>query len=255
MAQSKIIPYLQEHGIKLDYYLLTHFHSDHNGLKAQILKDNGITSPDTDTAISLCESGTKEERYNYLKDFTYLDSKMLCYYDEIHKIWDLGGVEIDVTNSRYTEDGEKNATYNYPYMVLNEHNYENSTSVSFFLNYKGFRYFNAADNYDFVTDRIMSDMIKMGRKDELRSHWYYGNHHFINGVDADFINTLNPTVVYIPGIQLERRGAYWYTYKEGVENYYFANKRLKDTLASVDTDNALICVNSADDWYYETFRY
>lgn len=255
MAKNRIIPYLEKNGIKLDYYLLTHFHSDHNGLKSQILKDNGIISPDTDYAISLAEGGTKEQRYEYLRDYGYLDSKMLCCYDEIDKIWDLGGVKIEVTNSRYDENGNKLQVYHYPYMKNSEHTYENSTSVSFMLDYNGFRYYNSADNYAFNQDRYMADMIKSGRGDELRAHWFYGNHHFINSINTQFINTLNPVAVFVPNKQLERRGAYWYHYKENVENYYFSNKRLEETFVSIDTDNVRICVNSCDDWYYETFRY
>ena len=101
----------------------------------------------------------------------------------------------------------------------------------------------------------MSEMIKKNRGDELRAHWFYGNHHFINGVNSEFINTLNPVAVYIPNKNIERRGAYWYHYKEDVVNYYFTHKRLAETFVSLDTDNARICVNSADDWYYETLRY
>ena len=255
MAKDRVIPYLEKNGIKLDYYLLTHFHSDHNGLKSQILKDNGIKSPDTDTAVKLSETASTEERYSYLKDFGYLDSKMLRYYDEIHKIWDLGGVEIDVSNSRYDENGNKAKVYHYPYMKNSEHNYENSTSVSFMLSFNGFRYYHCADNYGYNQNRYMADMIEMGRESELRSHWFFGNHHFINSINTEFINTLNPVVVYVPNKKVERRGAYWYHYKENVENYYFSHKRLADTLISIDTDNAKICVNSCDDWYYETFRY
>lgn len=255
MAKDKIIPYLKDNGIKLDYYLLTHFHADHNGLKADILKEYGITSPDVNTIKQMVEKGNNEERYAYLKNFGYVDSKMLRYYDKLHEIWDLGGVEIDITNSRYDETGKKNSTYNYPYMRKHEHNYENSSSVSFFLNYKGFRYFHSADIYSFVMDRIKSDMIKMGRENELRAHWFFGNHHFINDMNAEFINTLNPVAVFIPTYQLERRGAYWYHYKENVENFYYSHKRMKDTLSSEDIDSVRVCVNSSDDWYYETLRY
>ena len=123
------------------------------------------------------------------------------------------------------------------------------------LTYNGFRYYHSADNYGYNQDRYMSEMIKSGRGDELRANWFYGNHHFINSINTEFINTLNPVAVYVPTIQLERRGAYWYHYKEDVENYYFSHKRLKDTFISIDTDHAKICVNSSDDWYYETFRY
>ena len=97
----------------------------------------------------------------------------------------------------------------------------------------------------------MSDMIKMGREKELDCHWFYANHHFINDINAKFINTLNPTGVFVPNNMLYRRAAYSYYYKENVENYCFSHKRLTDTLVSSQTGGAKVSVVSGDDWYYE----
>ncbi len=249
-AQEDIIPYLEKHNIKLDYYLLTHFHKDHWGMKDEILKMNGIRIPDQSKADALVKAD-KQARYDYLKDFGYLDSTMLCYYDELHKIWDLGGVTMDVLNSRFDENGEKMEVYNYPFYRINEHNYENSTSVSFMLDYNGFRYYHGADNYAFCQERYMYDMIKQKRTDELSCDWFFGNHHFICDISPQFILTLNPKVMYIPNDAIYHRAQYTKYYKKYVEDYNFYNKRLEETIVSDEVGSARVCVNSKDDWYYE----
>ena len=68
---------------------------------------------------------SKKERAEYLKNFGYLDSKMLCTYDKLHEIWDLGGVEIQALNSRFYENGEPAVVYKKPFYRINEYNYEN----------------------------------------------------------------------------------------------------------------------------------
>ncbi|MBE6966386.1 MAG: MBL fold metallo-hydrolase [Ruminococcaceae bacterium] len=249
-AKDEIIPYLEKHNIKLDYYLLTHFHTDHWGMKDEILEMNGIKKPDQDKADALVKAD-KQERYDYLKDFGYLDSTMLCYYDELHEIWDLGGVTMDVLNSRFDENGEAMEVYNYPFYRINEHNYENSTSVSFMLDYNGFRYYHGADNYAFAQERYMYDMIKQKRTDELSCDWFFGNHHFICDISPQFIITLNPKVVFIPNDKVYHRSQYTTYYKKYVEDYNFYNKQLAETIVSGDIGSARVCVNSKDDWYYE----
>ena len=250
MAEERVIPYLTKNNIKLDYYLLTHFHNDHQGMKEEILEMNSLLKPDSEICEKLVKKD-KNERYEYLKNFGYMDSSMLCYYDEIHRVWDLGGVTIEVTNSRYDENGTPVKPYYYSYIKNNEHNFENSTSVSFMLKYKDFGYYHSADAYGYSQDRYMADMIKQGREDELFCHWFYANHHFINDINAKFINSLNPVGVYVPNDKLYHRAAYTHYYKSNVENYYFSHKKLKDTIVSSEAGSARICVNSSDDWYYE----
>ncbi len=250
-AEQKIIPYLKKHNIKLDYYLLTHFHKDHYGMKDEILAMNGIQKPDEEKADAMIKA-SKKERAEYLKNFGYLDSKMLCAYDNLHEIWDLGGVEIEALNSRFYENGEPAVVYKKPFYRINEYNYENATSVSFMLVYNGFRYYHGADTYSFCVERYMQDMIKANRADELSCHWYFGNHHFQYDISPDFIKTMNPVVVYIPnGDTLYPRTTYTQHYKEDVENSPYHEKRLVETLVSHEVGSACVRVNSGDDWCYE----
>lgn len=253
MAKDKIIPYLKEKSIKIDYFLLTHFHNDHDGMMDEIIEQNGIRPPDSKKAWMLIKKDAKK-RYSYLKKFNYLDSTMLCCYDEIHSIWDLGEVKITATNSRYDEGGNPTKEYHYSFIRNNEHNFENSTSVSFMLEYNGFRYYHSADTYGISQDRYMADMIKMGKEDELSCHWFYANHHFVNDINAKFINTLNPVGVLVPNVHIYHRASYTHYYKENVVDYYFSHKRLKDTLVSGEIGNVRVCVDSGDKWYYEILQ-
>lgn len=251
-AREVVIPYLEKNSINIDYYLLTHFHGDHNGLMDEILKKYGIEKPEQEEADKMVKAD-KVSREEFLKKYSYLDSTMLCFYDELHNIWDLGGVKIEVLNSRFYENGNPLKVYNYPFVKNNEHNYENSTSVSFMLDYNGFRYYHGADNYAFSQNRLIADFARMGREDELNCHHFFGNHHFICNTSAEFVNTLNPCVVFVPsGDEIQCRSTYTCMYKNDVEKYYFSAKRLADTLISGEVGNVRVCVNDADDWYYET---
>jgi len=253
MAESKVMPYLEKNNIKLDYYLITHFHKDHIGLKDEIIAKYGLTVPDADKVTENLKAD-KETRYNYLKDFTYLDSTMLCHYDELDKIWDMGGIDVDILNSQFNENGDKVEVYKYPFIKHNDHNFENATSVSFMLDYNGFRYYHGADNYAYCQERYMSDMIKANRADELNCHWFFANHHFILDYSPVFINTLNPVAVYVSNNIEALTGLYEKYYKQEVEDYYFSTKRLQDTLISNQAGSVKVSVNSADDWYYESIQ-
>ena len=253
-ARDVVIPYLEKHSLNVDYYLLTHFHSDHWGLRDEILDKYGVEKPVQEKADEMVKAD-KQTREDYLKNFRYLDSTMLCFYDELHNIWDLGGVKIEVLNSRFYENGNPLNVYRYPFVKNNEHNYENSTSVSFMLDYNGFRYYHGADNYAFAQNRIIADFARMGRENELNCHYFFGNHHFICNTSPEFVNTLNPYVVFVPSdISIYCRSTYYRVYKEEIENYYFCDKHLLETLIGGEVGSVRVCVNNADDWYYETIQ-
>ena len=156
------------------------------------------------------------------------------------------------SDSCYDENGKAVEVYNHPFIENNEYNYENATSVSLMLDYKGFRCYHGSDNYSYIQERYASDKIKEGKEEELRCHWFYGNHHFSYDISPRFINTLNPVGVYITNENVYYRHTYKTAYKKEVEEYSFSAKRLADTLVDVDIGTAAVYVNNADDWYYET---
>lgn len=242
--------YLKKNQIKIDYYLLTHFHDDHNGRLEEILETNNIDKPDFEKEIIVQDKFSRE---NYLNQFSYLDSTMLCFYDEIHNIWDLGGVTMTVLNSRYDENGNPSEVYNYPYIKYNEHNYENSTSISLLIKYKGFGYYHGADNYAFAQTRLMEDYRRIKNEETLCCDYYFGNHHFICDISPEFIKTVNPVAVFVPnGQTLYPYSTYNFDYVERVQNCDFYNKRLRDTLISGEVGTVIVSVEDKDNWWYES---
>lgn len=241
-ARNIILPYLTRNEIHVDYYLLTHFHEDHDGMLEYILKQNGLRTPD----ISVTERSLKEaaeNRYPYLSQFEYLDSRMIRPFDRLDKIWDLGGVEITVLNSRLDEHGNAAAD-------LSD---ENNSSVSFALIYKGFRYHHAADNYANTEERILRLWEDCGKKDFLKCDYFYANHHFHGSVGDGFIRYINPEAVFVSAqAAVYARGAYTTVYREGVQYGDYPDKRLKDTLLSCEVGSVKIKVYEDGDWHYES---
>lgn len=253
-TEDVVYNYLQENNLKIDYYLLTHFHSDHDGMLNELLEKYSLTKPQEAIAqknISV-DIATRTE---YLSRFSYLDSTMVCRYDELDKIWDLGGVKIKVLNSRFDENGKPLNIQNDPDIVYNEYNYENSTSVSLLLRYNGFGYYHGSDNYSYAQQQNLNDFIKMGEEQALKCQYFYANHHFHVDVNSEFIKSVNPVAVFVPANQVVySRSAFTYVYQNEVVNADFKGKRLKDTFISHESGTVTVNVNSDEDWYYYTTK-
>ena len=242
-AETVIIPYLIRNNIKVDFYLLTHFHDDHIGKLDVILEQNEIYKPILEKIDGMLTQD-KLIRYPYLSQFGYLDSRMVLPFDRLDEIWDLGGVNITVLNSRYDQFG-------YPSIDLSD---ENNSSVSMCVEYNGFKYHHAADNYANVEDRIMSLWEKHGEKDFLKCDFFNANHHFHGSVNDAFIRFINPVAVFVSAQgAVYARAAYTTIYKNEVENKPFENKRLKNTLLSCEVGNTVVKVWNRDEWYYEFY--
>ncbi len=252
-CERTILPYLERAGIKVDYYLLTHFHSDHYGKMEHILQQNGLKKPDGNIAAELINAD-KQTRYDYLRVFSYLDSSMLCTYDELHKIWDLGGVELTAMCSRFDENG---APYGITFdsdIAFNEHNYENATSVSLLLHFGDFGYYHGADNYAYMQQKNLEDFEKVGKKDKLKCNYFYANHHFHIDVNTEFIRTLSPENVYVPAnCAVYSRAAYATDYMNAVVLADYPEKRLKNTLITEEIGTAV--VEATSDGYYTLTTY
>lgn len=243
-CKRNVIPYLKRNGITVDYYLLTHFHSDHYGCMEDILTMFNIQKPsrlDCEKFIA----DIPERRYEFLKNYAYLDSGMICTYDEIDKIWDLGGVTMRAMCSRFDENGKPYGIGFNPDIAFNEHNYENATSVSFIMHHGNFGYYHGADNYAYSQQKNSDDFKASGKEDLLKCDYFYANHHFHVDVNFDFIRLVNPKTVYVPAnCSVYSRSAYAYDYKDNVENADYPDKRLTDTLITDEIGTAVIEVYS-----------
>ena len=239
-ARDIVVPYLVRNGIHVDYYLLTHFHEDHDGMLEDILAQNDLWKPDI-AVVEQFLTADASERYPYLAQFSYLDSRMVRPFDRLDRIWDLGGVEVTVLNSRLDESG-------CPTIDMTD---ENNSSTSLAVVYGGFRYHHAADNYANVEERMMVLWEARGEMSFLKCDYFYANHHFHGSVSDAFIRYINPKVVFVSAqAAVYARAAYTTIYKEGVQQCSYPSKRLQDTLLSCEVGSVRVKVFK-DRWTYE----
>ncbi len=240
-AKEVILPYLEKHGLSVDYCLITHFHGDHIGCLDQILDRYPLSVPKYPGNFIKTSA---EERTEYLSRFKYLDSSMLCRYDRLDKIWDLGGVEITVLNSRFDQNGDP---------IDPNFRDENQTSVSMLVKYNGFSYYHGADNEAPNQKKTLADFTAWGKVDELACHYMLGNHHFHGDLDTAAIRAINPVAILVPAnAALYSRSAFMVDFMQEVAKADFAGKRLKDLFVSYFSGTVTVSVNSGDDWHYET---
>lgn len=243
-AGDVIFPYFEEQGIAPDYCIITHYHGDHDGSLEAVLEKYPLAKPDGDEVKKLIEKPDHEKRAEYLSQFGYLDNKMLCRYDRLDQIWDLGGVEVTVLNSQYELDGQE---------ALPGSRDENEISVSLLVHYNGFRYYHGADNHAPNQRRNLDDFTAAGRLEALQCHYMQANHHFHGDLLPEMIRTINPVAVLVPADQaIYSRSAYMVDYVQAVEEADYENKRLKDTFVSYTSGTVTVLVNSGEDWHYET---
>ena len=240
-AEDVIFPYLEEKGIGLDYCLISHYHGDHMGCLDAILEKYPLAKPDEEIVREYIKAGEQESRFAMLSRFGFLDNRMLCRYDRLDKIWDLGGVEVTVLNSKYEHDGSE------------EMHGENETSVSLLVSYGGFRYYHGADNHATNQRRNLEDFTAAGKLCELQCHYMQANHHFHGDLLPEMIRAINPVAVVVPAHQaIFSRSAYMVDYLQGVAEQSYPHKRLKDTFVSYFSGTVTCLVNSDRDWHYET---
>ena len=243
-ARDVIFPYLEEKGIGLDYLVVSHYHGDHVGCLEEVLAKYPLVKPDEGEARKYLAVPEQEKRAEYLSQFSYLDNRTLCRYDRLDKIWDLGGVEITILNSKYESDGTP---------VVHGFGDDNETSVSMLVKYKGFQYYHGADNHAPNQRRNLDDFTAAGRLEELKCHYMQANHHFHGDMLPEMIQAINPVAVVVPAHQaIYSRSAFMVDYCQSVVAFDYKDKRLKDTLVSYMSGTVVALINSEDDWHYET---
>lgn len=243
-ANDVIFPYLEEEGIAPDYCLITHDHSDHTGSLEAVLSRYPLSKADSRKTEEYIAAGDTAAREAYLSDFGYLDTTLLCRGDRLDRIWDLGGVEITVLNSKYEKDGREAAPGSLD---------ENNKSVSMLIRYKGFGYYHGADNYAPIQQRNLDDFTAAGCLGALSCQYMLANHHFHGDMLPEMIRAVNPVAVTVPANQaIFSRSAYMVDYLQRVVQTDYPEKRLKDTLISYTSGTVWVSVNSGDDWRYET---
>ena len=244
-AGDVIFPYLEEQKIGIDYLLISHYHGDHAGSLAAVLERYPLEKPGDEVVRPFLAAADHEKRESLLSAYRFLDSSVLCRYDRLDWIWDLGGVEILVLNSSYERDGRES---------IPGSRGGNETSVSMIVSYRGFRYYHGADNHAVNQQRNLKDFSEAGQISQLECHYMQANHHFHGDLLPEMIRTINPVAVVVPAHQaIYSRSAYMVEYVRDVKEMDYPNKRLQDTFVSYMSGTVCAFINSAEDWHYETY--
>lgn len=222
--------------------MLSHFHDDRSGRLEGILDENGLKRLGKEQGAQLA-AGSREARYAALRQVQYLDNTMVMPGDRLEDIWDLGGVTMQILNSRYDLQGHEVDDLD-----------ENNIAVAAMVQYRGFTYLHQADIY------AKTENVLLQRFGDTPSFWdvdvLQGNHHFHGSVGPTFLRLTNPELVtvQVSGAVYDR-GAYTTLYRRYVEQYLKEHGAdLRDTILAPQSGTLVIDVNSADDWCYSTYK-
>ncbi|MBN1153640.1 hypothetical protein JXB12_01825, partial [candidate division KSB1 bacterium] len=170
IRDKTLIPLIQQIGIDtLDYFILTHYHEDH---------DSG-------------DRGEKIKQLFHVREF--FDYQSFRTGQSFEK----SGVNFKILNTY--ADGED----------------ENTRSLAFKMEFKGFVYSHGADIYD--TNQIK---IRNRFPDDVAADVYNANHHFHGSVDVPYLREMRPDVVVIQAQEaIYARSAYWEKYLLDTRDY------------------------------------
>lgn len=154
-------------------------------------------------------------------------------YDSVHtgQHWTEHGLNLTVLNS--AENGHD----------------ENTKSLSFLMEYKGFRYLHSADNYAINQDAIMTKGVN------IKADVFYGNHHFHGSTDPIFIEKVAPRVIVFQSQEaIYARSAYMTDVKKRAIPQLRKQGISVDLLPTLEVGTVIFRVKDKDHWSYETAK-
>ncbi len=132
---------------------------------------------------------------------------------------------------------------------------ENSRSLAFRMEYKGFIYLHDGDIYGQNQQRILRRYYARNKAPLPEADVYHANHHFHGSVDVPYLRTINPFLILVSAEEhVYGRGAYTYDVQRQVYPYLRESGRLIEDLLSFETGHAVIRVIDGDTWSYETYK-
>ena len=128
---------------------------------------------------------------------------------------------------------------------------ENTRSLSFKMEFKGFIYVHGGDTYAINQQKILQNF-----PDDIEADVFYANHHFHGSVDVDYLKKVNPSIVLLQAQQaIYARSAYMHSFLDEVVEYYkIYNKKFIEILPNLEVGTVVIRVNNKNDWTYETIN-
>ncbi|MCF8262488.1 MAG: MBL fold metallo-hydrolase [Melioribacteraceae bacterium] len=150
--------------------------------------------------------------------------------------------------------GDKFEIGNVNFTILNsfvEGRDENSNSLSFKMDYKGFEYIHGGDTYAHNQVDILHQFPQ-----EIGCDVFYANHHFHGSVSSEYLRTIKPEAVIIQAQEaIYARSAYMVNYL--TETVQFLSKTAKfqiHNLPNLEVGTVVIRANGSENWWFETYQ-
>ena len=259
---------LLENGIQLKGSLTIREHPEYSALIIIApYVDHGsatlIILPDKSTILVDCAK-------DYIRDNTLipllqqigidtLDYFIITHYHEDHDSGDRGAKIKQLFHVRKFYDyqsfssGQSYEKSGVNFKILNSYadgEDENTRSLAFKMEYKGFVYSHGADIYG--TNQIK---IRNRFPEDVSADVFNANHHFHGSVDVQYLREMQPDVVVVQAQEaIYARSAYWEKYLLDTRDYLQKhNNHFIENLPTFEVGTVLFRINDQHDWTYDTY--
>jgi competence protein ComEC len=232
MTKKRVIPFLKKYGVKtIDYVIITHWHYDHYSGLDHI--ENAFEIGEV--WYNLSAQGKAESGHDHYQEF------------KVGNEIKIGQSLIKIFNAAHF-DTVKYPAYKSKY--FEKWTGKNNRSLSFNLQFNGFKYSHGGDIYQHPQKAIL----KTFGEQTVKAHVYHGNHHFHGGLSTNYLKKVNPYLFITPAeAAVYNRSAYVEQVMGEVVPYLEANSnRLIENLLDFEVGHIIIRVNDSTDWKYET---
>ena len=222
-----------------------------------------FTLPDTTTLLVDC--GKSRVRDSVIIPFLQrhgigrIDHFIITHYDDDHDGGDRGEKIKDLFSVGTFIDYESHptgATFDLggtTLTVLNSYadgHDENTRSLSFRLEYRGFVYVHGADTYAENQKKIMARF-----PSHLGGDVFYANHHFHGSTDPLYLRAVNPVIILLQAEQaIYARSTYMVKVREQFEcARLIEGGRFLETLPAIEVGTVVVRVEGYGRWTYEMY--
>jgi len=224
-----------------------------------------IILPDNSTMLVDCA-------YDYIRDKTIipllsqigidtLDYFFITHYHGDHDSGDRGEKIKQMFNVRKFYDyksfmsGDSFIQGGANFKVLNSYpdgDDENTRSLSFKMEYKGFVFIHGGDTYGINQVKILNRF-----PEDVKADVFYANHHFHGSVDINYLRTMQPDAVVIQAQEaIYARDTYTEKYLNKTRNYLQKTKNhFIENLLTLELGTILFRINSKSNWNYENYMF
>lgn len=262
-TKNRVVPLLKDRGIeKIDYVFLTHWHWDHVSGLASIDRDLDVRNFSSG-ARNWLDAGNKVEGFEVGEIWYNLTDGVTTGFNEVageiasgqtHTDTFKVGNEFEIGEAHFTVlnaarfDAEEYPHYRSQH--FGGYDNRNNRSLAFRMEYNGFVYTHGGDTYQHAQQAMMNSF----NSEQLKAHFYHGNHHFHGGLSTDYLKLVEPHLFFTSAEQAAYdRSAYVDGVMGNVVPYLESNSdRFIENLFAYEVGHVIMEVNEPDDWRYET---